>query len=92
MGRTRCSSIRALAAAACHGARGSDGASPEPAPGNDVANVADGFGDRVFCGGGTDTVNADQFDDLASDCETVTRLELRAGGADVIAPIARSRR
>ena len=40
----------------------------------------------MFCGGGTDTVNADQFDELASDCETVTRLELRAGGADVIAP------
>ena len=75
------------------------GNGPEPTSGNDIVDVADGFGDQVQCGPGADTVQADQFDVdpnqdgntvdtlIHPDCEAVSVVERRAGGADVIAPI-----
>jgi Ca2+-binding RTX toxin-like protein len=43
--------------------------------GDDTVSVADGKPDRVACGGGTDSVNADAgtVDTVAPDCETVNR-------------------
>src|SRR4249919_685906 len=43
-------------------------------PGNDrIVAQYDGGRDRVLCGGGLDVVDADQLDDVASDCELVSR-------------------
>lgn len=53
--------------------------------GNDTVEARDGFQDRVQCGAGADTVNADQFD-ILSLCEAVTIEERRAAGADIAAP------
>ena len=50
-------------------------------PGGDTIDARDGYGDRVRCGAGTDTVKADQLDQVASDCENVAR-EPVVGGAD----------
>jgi hypothetical protein len=41
--------------------------------GNDVIDVHDGLGTSVSCGPGADSVHADSFDDVASDCEQVFR-------------------
>jgi Ca2+-binding RTX toxin-like protein len=53
--------------------------------GNDTIDARDGFADNVRCGNGTDTVQADQHDQL-SDCENVTIEQRRAAGADLVAP------
>ncbi|WP_081685773.1 Ig-like domain-containing protein [Candidatus Solirubrobacter pratensis] len=50
-------------------------------PENDTIDARDGYADRVSCGTGTDTVRADQLDQVAADCENVTR-EPVVGGAD----------
>src|SRR3954468_24441294 len=47
----------------------------------DTIDARDGYADRVTCNAGVDTVKADQLDQVASDCETVTR-EPFVGGAD----------
>jgi hypothetical protein len=52
----------------------------------DTIDARDGYADRVACSGGTDTVKADQLDQVASDCETVTR-ENVIGGADDRPPV-----
>lgn len=52
------------------GGLGSDGI--DASAGNDTISVADGIGDSVECGPGEDTVDADQFDQLAN-CEHVNR-------------------
>jgi hypothetical protein len=44
--------------------------------GDDTADVRDGFADRVSCGDGADTVQADTLDEVRPDCETVTRTEV----------------
>lgn len=41
--------------------------------GNDQVSVADGIADTVACGDGTDSVDADQLDQIGGDCEKVTR-------------------
>lgn len=41
--------------------------------GNDTIHVRDGEVDNVDCGPGNDTVIADTFDNVASDCERVLR-------------------
>ena len=43
--------------------------------GDDVIELRDGFADRVICGDGADTVQADTLDVVADDCETVTRTD-----------------
>jgi Ca2+-binding RTX toxin-like protein len=53
---------------------------------DDTIDARDGYADRVACSGGTDTVKADQLDQVASDCETVTR-ENVIGGADDRPPV-----
>ena len=43
-------------------------------PGNDrIVAQYDGGRDRVHCGGGLDVVDADQLDEVANDCELVSR-------------------
>ena len=42
-------------------------------PGDDVLRVRDGIRDVVGCGDGADTVDADTLDEVAGDCEAVTR-------------------
>jgi len=42
--------------------------------GNDTVRVRDGLADSVVCGEGTDRVEADTLDDLATDCESVERM------------------
>jgi hypothetical protein len=54
--------------------------------GADSIFVRDGFGDRVDCGLGTDTVEADQFDELY-DCENVTRVDVLPAAVDRAAPV-----
>jgi Bacterial Ig domain/RTX calcium-binding nonapeptide repeat (4 copies) len=49
--------------------------------GDDTIDARDGFGDRVSCGAGVDAVKADQFDQIASDCENVDTQPV-IGGAD----------
>jgi Ca2+-binding RTX toxin-like protein len=56
------------------------------ADGDDLFNADDGFADRVFCGGGVDTVHADQLDQVYSNCENVTRRNV-IGGADDRPPV-----
>jgi Ca2+-binding RTX toxin-like protein len=41
--------------------------------GDDTINTNDGYADRVSCGAGNDTVNADEFDIVSDSCETVNR-------------------
>ncbi len=53
--------------------------------GDDSADTRDGFSDRVQCGAGTDTVAADQFDELTN-CERVSVTKARPAGADLVAP------
>jgi hypothetical protein len=50
-------------------------------PGDDTIDARDGWPDRVSCGGGTDTVQTDQLDEVASDCEAVNTQNV-VGGAD----------
>ena len=54
--------------------------------GADSVFVRDGFGDRVRCGRGTDTVEADQFDELY-DCENVARVAVLPAGVERVAPV-----
>ena len=42
-------------------------------PAADTIDAVDGYVDRIDCGGGTDTVTGDQRDQVASNCENVTR-------------------
>ncbi len=42
--------------------------------GNDDLRVRDGIPDTVRCGGGEDAVDADTLDDIALDCEKISRL------------------
>jgi hypothetical protein len=60
-------------------------ATVDPRAGNDVVQTSgdddtietrDGFADRVSCGEGVDTVRADTLDDVANDCENVTRTDV----------------
>ena len=53
--------------------------------GDDAALVRDGFFDRVLCGAGSDSVQADQLDELV-DCEIVEIAPVRPAGADLDAP------
>ncbi len=55
-------------------------------PGNDAIDARDGYADRVNCLGGTDTAKADQLDQVASDCENVSRVPV-IGGADDRPPV-----
>jgi Ca2+-binding RTX toxin-like protein len=55
-------------------------------PGADAIDARDGFADRVSCDAGTDSVKADQFDQVYSDCENVTT-ERVIGGADDRPPV-----
>jgi hypothetical protein len=48
--------------------------------GGDVIDTRDGYEDRVTCGNGNDSVQADTLDSLGDDCETVTRTD--AGNAN----------
>jgi hypothetical protein len=43
--------------------------------GDDTINSRDGEADEVSCGSGQDTANADEHDDVALDCENVTRAD-----------------
>jgi Ca2+-binding RTX toxin-like protein len=52
----------------------------------DTIDARDGYADRVSCAAGADSVKADQLDQVASDCETVTR-EPVVGGADDRPPV-----
>jgi len=60
--------------------------------GDDEVELRDGQADTVVCGPGTDRVQADQLDEPAADCETVTRStvvpppDAGDGGADSVAP------
>ena len=56
--------------------------------GNDTVNVRDGFFDRVLCSGGTDSVQADQFDEL-SECENAAVAFVRPAGAEQDPPNCR---
>jgi hypothetical protein len=53
--------------------------------GADQLRLRDGFADLGLCGGGVDTVEADQFDELF-DCENVQRQSVRPAGVDADAP------
>jgi hypothetical protein len=55
-------------------------------PEADMIDARDGFADRVSCGQGTDSVKADQLDEVASDCENVS-VENVVGGADDRPPV-----
>ncbi|HVF77786.1 MAG TPA: hypothetical protein VNA28_05770 [Solirubrobacteraceae bacterium] len=60
--------------------------------GDDTIDLRDGQGDTVICGAGADRVEADQLDEPAADCESVTRSTVvpppDAGdsGLDAVAP------
>ena len=41
--------------------------------GDDSVTEADGYADKIDCGDGTDTVNADQLDEVNGNCENVKR-------------------
>jgi hypothetical protein len=51
--------------------------------GDDTLETPDGIADKVACGDGNDTVDADQLDEVGADCETIRRtfVEPVAGGA-----------
>ena len=52
-------------------------------PGDDAIETPDGIADKITCGDGNDTVDADQLDEVGPDCETVRRTfaEPVAGGS-----------
>ena len=50
--------------------------------GDDTIDVRDGFADRVSCGDGADSVQADTLDDVQPDCETVTHTDAGDAGED----------
>jgi hypothetical protein len=60
--------------------------------GQDQLDLRDGQVDTAVCGAGNDRVQADQLDDVAADCESVTRTtvvpppDAGDGGPDSIAP------
>jgi hypothetical protein len=58
--------------------------------GDDTADTRDGFSDRVDCGEGRDTVQADQLDVLIG-CDISVISNVRPAGADVVAPTCRLR-
>jgi hypothetical protein len=66
------------------GAAGSD--TLQGGPEADRIDARDGYPDRVSCNAGTDTVLADQLDQVYSDCENVTRQPV-VGGADDRPPV-----
>ncbi len=47
--------------------------------GDDTIQAVDGATDAITCGDGTDTVTADPYDNVAADCENVTRAALPVG-------------
>ena len=49
-------------------------------PGADRIAARDGAADEVICGDGSDTVDADMFDSVAQDCESVTRAFVPSAG------------
>jgi hypothetical protein len=49
---------------------------------DDTINAADGFADVVTCGGGNDTVTADQFDSISDSCENVTVRQVGSANDD----------
>jgi hypothetical protein len=53
--------------------------------GNDQITSNDGYADRINCGVGTDTVRADQLDELVG-CEAVTIARTRPAFADTVTP------
>jgi hypothetical protein len=55
-------------------------------PGDDAIDARDGYADRVSCGAGTDSVKADQLDQVLSNCERV-QTEPVVGGADDRPPV-----
>jgi len=58
----------------------------EVGEGADRVAARDGFGDRIECGPGVDTVEVDQFDELF-DCEDVLRADVRPAGVELDAPV-----
>jgi Ca2+-binding RTX toxin-like protein len=50
--------------------------------GDDVIAARDGAPDTITCGAGSDMVNADTADTVASDCELVDRVVVASGGAE----------
>jgi hypothetical protein len=73
------------------GGRGAD--QVDGGDGDDDIRVRDGVKDTIACGPGTDKVDADQLDDVAADCEAVTRTETAppgdggGGGGDKTPPV-----
>ena len=59
------------------GGGGADGIAS--GPGDDTIDAHDNRRDRVYCGGGTDTVYADAFD-ILRDCEIRSAEPLTRGG------------
>jgi Ca2+-binding RTX toxin-like protein len=50
--------------------------------GNDIFSARDGNADDIFCGAGDDTVQADEEDRVAADCENeIPQTSLQAGGS-----------
>jgi Ca2+-binding RTX toxin-like protein len=68
----------------------------EGGPGSDVVRSADGLAERVSCGAGEDRVEADTFDDVAADCENVSRTAVAppiggdGTGSDDVAPVVQA--
>ena len=64
--------------------------------GDDLLRTADGLSDRVACGSGSDRVEADTVDEVAGDCESVSRTavapppEAAGTGSDAVAPVVRA--
>jgi RTX calcium-binding nonapeptide repeat (4 copies) len=62
--------------------------------GDDVLRDPDGLPDRIECGSGADTVEADTTDVVAADCETVSRVSVAAppdvATDDTKAPVVRA--
>ena len=73
------------------GADGFDGGA-----GDDRVLSADGLAERVACGDGSDRVEADTVDDVAADCESVSRSPVApppdadATGSDGVAPVVQA--
>jgi Ca2+-binding RTX toxin-like protein len=59
--------------------------------GDDTIEARDGANDRIDCGDGVDTVQADQFDEL-TDCENAPVTVVRAANADLAAPVCTVRK
>ena len=57
-----------------------------PGSAADTIDAVDGERDTIACGPGNDTVNADAADDVAPDCETVTRAGGGGTGPVVVDP------